>query len=135
MYKKSSSLLINKFLNTRKVVWMSHEDAVVKLPKNFKIIASTKDSKLTIIENKKKKIFGVQFHPEVTHTENGKQIFKNFLFSICKIKKDWNVKSQKKRLIKDIKDIVKTDKVICALSGGVDSSVVALLINKAIKKI
>ena len=59
---------------------MSHEDAVVKLPKNFKIIASTEKSKLTIIENTKKKIYGVQFHPEVTHTENGKQIFKIFYF-------------------------------------------------------
>ena len=66
---------------------MSHEDAVIKLPKNFRIIASTKNSKLTIIENSKKKIYGVQFHPEVTHTDNGKQIFKNFIFSICKIKK------------------------------------------------
>ena len=62
---------------------MSHEDAVVKLPKGFKIIASTRDSKLTVIENTKRKIYGVQFHPEVTHTNNGKQIFKNFLFSIC----------------------------------------------------
>ena len=67
---------------------MSHEDAVVKLPKNFKHIAYTKDSKLTIIENNKEKIYGVQFHPEVTHTENGRQIFKNFLFLICKIKKN-----------------------------------------------
>ena len=66
---------------------MSHEDAVVKLPKNFKKIASTKDSKLTIIENSINKIYGVQFHPEVTHTENGKIIFRNFLFSICKMKK------------------------------------------------
>ena len=57
---------------------MSHEDAVVKLPKGFKIIASTRDSKLTVIENTKRKIYGVQFHPEVTHTNNGKQIFKNF---------------------------------------------------------
>ncbi len=113
---------------------MSHEDAVVQLPKNFKTIASTKDSKLTIIENLKKKIYGVQFHPEVTHTDNGKQIFKNFLFSICKIKKDWSISSQKKKLIKDIKNTVKKNKVICALSGGVDSSVVALLVNKAIKK-
>ena len=86
-------------MNTTKSVWMSHEDAVVKLPKNFKVIASTKDSKLTVIENRKKKIYGVQFHPEVTHTDNGKQLFKNFLFSICKIKKKWNVVSQKKRLI------------------------------------
>ena len=66
---------------------MSHEDAVVKLPKSFKIIASTKSSKLTIIENTQKKIYGVQFHPEVTHTENGKTIFRNFIFLICKIKK------------------------------------------------
>ena len=65
---------------------MSHEDAVIKLPKNFQVIASTKNSKLTIIENKKN-LFGVQFHPEVTHTDNGKQLFKNFAFSICKIRK------------------------------------------------
>ena len=75
---------------------MSHEDAVIKLPKNFKTIASTKNSTLTIIENIKKRIYGVQFHPEVTHTDNGKQIFKNFLFSICKkSKKNWNISSQK----------------------------------------
>ena len=113
---------------------MSHEDAVVKLPKNFKIIASTRESNLTIIENTKKKLYGVQFHPEVTHTKDGQQIFKNFLFSICKIKKKWKISSQKKRLINEIKIIVGNNKVICALSGGVDSSVVALLINKAIKK-
>ena len=134
LFKKKSSLLTKNFFNLKRSVWMSHEDAVVKLPKNFKIVASTKDSKLTIIENSKNKIYGVQFHPEVTHTDNGKQIFKNFLFSICKIKKKWNIISQKKRLINEIKNNVKKDKVICALSGGVDSSVVALLINKAIKK-
>ena len=89
---------------------------------------------MTIIENSKENIFGVQFHPEVTHTENGKQIFKNFLFLICKIKKKWNVSSQKTRLIQDIKQKVGNQKVICALSGGVDSSVTALLIHKAIKK-
>ena len=134
LFKKRSSLLIKSFLSSKKLVWMSHEDAVVKLPKNFITIASTRDSKLAIIENKRKKIYGVQFHPEVTHTDNGKQIFKNFLFLICKLKKNWSIKFQKKRLIKEIKKKVKKDKVICALSGGVDSSVVALLINKAIKK-
>ena len=82
---------------------MSHEDAVVNLPKSFKTIASTKNSNLTIIENSKNKIYGVQFHPEVTHTENGRQIFKNFLFLICKIKKNWNVVSQKNNLISEIK--------------------------------
>ena len=70
----------------------------------------------------------------MTHTDSGKQIFKNFLFLICKIKKNWNIISQQKILIEEIKKKVKKDKVICALSGGVDSSVVALLINKAIKK-
>ena len=132
--KKTSSLLIKNFIKSKTSVWMSHEDAVVKLPKNFKVIASTRESNLTIIENSKKKIYGVQFHPEVTHTDNGQQIFKNFLFLICKIKKEWKISSQKNRLVKEIKNIIGKDKVICALSGGVDSSVVALLINKAIKK-
>ena len=112
---------------------MSHEDAVVKLPKNFKVIASTKDSKFTIIENTKSKIYGIQFHPEVTHTDNGNKIFSNFALDICRIKKTWNVANEKKKLIKEIKSMVKNDKVICALSGGVDSSVTALLVNKAME--
>ena len=132
--KKKSSLLTKNFFNLKNVVWMSHEDAVIKIPKNFKIVASTKDSQSTIIENVNNKIYGVQFHPEVTHTNNGQQIFKNFLFLICKIQKNWNIASQKERLIKEVRDQVKKEKVICALSGGVDSSVVALLVNKAIKK-
>ena len=134
LIKNNHSKLTKNFFKKKTTVWMSHEDAVVKLPKSFKIIASTKSSKLTIIENTKKKIYGVQFHPEVTHTENGKQIFKNFIFLICKIKKNWNVYSQKLRLINEIRLKVKNNKVVCALSGGVDSSVAALLINKAIKK-
>jgi GMP synthase (glutamine-hydrolysing) len=133
--KKKQSLLTKNFFGiNNKSVWMSHQDAVTKLPKGFKVIASTKDSKFTIIESNKKKIYGVQFHPEVTHTEKGIIIFKNFLFSICKIKKSWHVSSEINRMINDIRKTVKNDKVICALSGGVDSSVVALLIHKAIKK-
>ena len=134
IFKKCNSELTKNFFKSKSSVWMSHEDAVVKLPKNFQVTAYTKDSRLTIIENKKNKIYGVQFHPEITHTDNGKQIFKNFLFTICKIKKKWNVVSQKNKLINDVKNVVQKDKVLCALSGGVDSSVVALLINKAIKK-
>ena len=134
IFKKKNSLLTKNFFNSNQVVWMSHEDAVVKLPKNFTSIAYTKSSNLTIIENSKAKIYGVQFHPEVTHTNNGNQIFKNFLFLICKIKDKWNIASQKTKIIQEIKKTVKKDKVICALSGGVDSSVVALLVNKAIKK-
>ena len=134
IFKKKDSMLTKKFFNSKNSVWMSHEDAVIKLPKNFKVVAYTKNSKLTIIENSKKRIYGVQFHPEVTHTDNGKQIFKNFLFLICRMKKKWSVESQKNKLINEVKKTVQKEKVICALSGGVDSSVVSLLINKAIKK-
>jgi len=134
LYKKNNSLLTKNFFKKKnKFVWMSHQDAVTKLPRGFKQIASTKESKLTIIENSQNKIFGIQFLQEVTHTNNEQKNFKNFIFSICKIKKKWQVSSEKLRLIQAIKNEVKNDKVICALSGGVDSSVVALLINKAIK--
>ena len=80
IYKKKSSLLTKNFFKSKIGVWMSHEDAVVKLPENFKTIAFTKDSKLTIIENRKKNIYGVQFHPEVTHTDNEKRYLKIFCF-------------------------------------------------------
>jgi GMP synthase (glutamine-hydrolysing) len=133
---KSKNSLLTKgfFLKNKCNVWMSHQDSVYKLPKGFSKTASTKESSMTIVENKKKNIYGVQFHPEVTHTENGSIIFKNFIFNICKAKKQWKVNFEKKRIIRDIKNIVRKDKVICALSGGVDSSVVALLIHKAIGK-
>ena len=113
---------------------MSHADQVSKLPKGFKIIASSKNSNLTIIENKKKKLYGVQFHPEVTHTDKGKILLKNFLFLICKAKRNWSSKQQKFKLIKAVREQVGNVRVICALSGGVDSSVVAKLINSAIGK-
>ena len=134
IFKKKNSLLTKNFYKNKQAVWMSHEDAVVRMPRSFKTVASTKDSRLTIIENSKDKIYGVQFHPEITHTDNGKQIFKNFLFLICNVKKKWNISLHKQKLINEVKKTVKKEKVICALSGGVDSSVVALLINKAIKK-
>tara|TARA_B100001989_G_scaffold248102_1_gene221239 strand:- start:787 stop:2358 length:1572 start_codon:yes stop_codon:yes gene_type:complete len=130
--KKLSSLTKNFFKNGISKVWMSHQDAVIKLPKNFTKVASTRDSPLSIIENKKNKIYGIQFHPEVTHSIHGKVIFKNFIFNICKVKKNWKANLEKKRLINEIRKEVKNNKVVCALSGGVDSSVVALIINKAI---
>ena len=134
--KKNSSLLIKNFFGKKNInnVWMSHADQVYKLPKGFKAIASSKNSKLTIIENSQKKIYGVQFHPEVTHTDKGKILLKNFLFLICKLKKNWSSKQQKLKLIKSLKEQIGNEKVICALSGGVDSSVVAKLINAAVGK-
>jgi GMP synthase (glutamine-hydrolysing) len=132
--KKNSPLLKNFFNKKKSVVWMSHQDSVQKLPKGFSEIASTSQSKMAVIENKKKNIYGIQFHPEVTHTNNGRVIIKNFIFDICKTKKQWKLESEKKRIIKEIKQTVKNGKVICALSGGVDSSVTALLIHRAIGK-
>jgi len=135
IYKKNESLLTKNFFNKSiKKVWMSHADQVSKLPKNFKVIASSENSKFAIVEGKKDKLFGVQFHPEVTHTENGKRLISNFIFRICKIKKNWSSKDQKIKLIKEVKQQIGNNKVICALSGGVDSSVVAQLLNKAIGK-
>ncbi|RPG97940.1 MAG: glutamine-hydrolyzing GMP synthase [Candidatus Pelagibacter sp. TMED106] len=133
--KNSNSPLIKNFFSNKKSVsvWMSHQDAVTKLPLGFKKIAYTEESSLTIIENKKKKIYGIQFHPEVTHTDKGKQLIKNFVFLICKAKKNWHVQNEKQKIINQVKSVVKKDRVICALSGGIDSSVVALLIHKAIK--
>ncbi len=134
--KKRESILTKNFFNKKNInkVWMSHADQVSKLPKNFNVIASSQNSKYAIIENKKKNFYGVQFHPEVTHTENGKKLINNFIFLICKIKRNWSSKDQKIKLIKDVQNLVGKNKVICALSGGVDSSVVAQLLNKAIGK-
>jgi len=134
--KVSNSILTKNFFNKKNIsnVWMSHADQVSKMPKNFKIVASTKNSKFTIIENSIDNFYGVQFHPEVTHTRKGKILLSNFLFLICKVKKNWSTKNQKLKLIKEIKDQVGDKKVICGLSGGVDSSVVAQLLTKAIGK-
>ena len=87
LIKKRASLLTKNMSQSKNLVWMSHEDAVIKLPRNFKLVASTKILNLQLLKAQKKKIYGVQFHPEVTHTENGKQIFKNYLFSIESLKK------------------------------------------------
>ena len=136
IHKKKESLLTKSFFKNKRInkVWMSHADQVFKLPKNFNVIASSQNSKYAIIENKIKRFYGVQFHPEVTHTDNGKKLISNFIFLICKIKRNWSSKDQKIKLLKDIRNQVGENKVICALSGGVDSSVVAQLLNKAIGK-
>ena len=131
---KKSELTKDFFSKGKSNVWMSHADQVTKLPKNFKIVAQSTNSKMCIIENVEKKMFGIQFHPEVSHTIKGKLILKNFIFSICKLKKNWSSRDQKKKLIDEVRNRVGNSKVICALSGGVDSSVVAKLLSNAIGK-
>ncbi len=114
------------------VVWMSHGDRLKKLPEGFDPIAKTENSPFAAIENKDKKIWAVQFHPEVHHTEKGKEILSNFVFNICKAKAQWNMGNLAEKLIEQIKSEVGDKLVIGAISGGVDSSVVAVLMKRAI---
>jgi len=114
------------------VVWMSHGDALVKQPEGFEIIAHSANSPVCAVRSKDKRIFGVQFHPEVHHTAEGKAIINNFLREICRCKDTWNAQSFIEKQIRSIKNKVKDDEVILALSGGVDSTVAAVLLHKAI---
>ena len=134
--KVKSSLLTKNFFNKNKInnVWMSHADEVTKIPKGFKVLAKSENAKYCMIEDKANNFYGIQFHPEVTHTDNGKILIRNFIYKICKIKKNWTLKNQKNVLLKEIKKQVGRSKIICALSGGVDSSVVAKLIFNAVGK-
>ncbi|WP_038057702.1 glutamine-hydrolyzing GMP synthase [Thermodesulfobacterium hydrogeniphilum] len=114
-------------------VWMSHSDRIEKLPEGFYTLAKTEHSPFAAVAHKIKPIYGVQFHPEVAHTEIGLQIFKNFVFEICKCQADWNMPSFIEKTVEEIRHKVKAnERVICALSGGIDSTVTALLVHKAI---
>ena len=114
-------------------VWMSHGDKVETVPENFEIIASSKDCNAAGFQNKSQNIFGLQFHPEVTHTDQGKKILTNFIFKVCQCTKNWSTSDIIKSMLENIQEKVKDEKVLLGLSGGVDSSVVAMLLNKAIK--
>ena len=128
--KKQGKIL--KGLSKEEQVWMSHGDLVINLPSDFEILASTDACKIAAFENNAKKLYGIQFHAEVAHTLSGNKILKNFVFNICKSTKDWEIKNLSKKLIKEIKKEVGNNSVIMGVSGGVDSTVAATLINKAI---
>ena len=123
-----------KLKNKQHFVWMSHGDKAIKLPKHFKTIATSKNSKFVGIENKDLNIYGLQFHPEVVHTIQGEKILNNFIIHVCKTKPTWSMQNYLKTQITKIKNDVKKDHVICGLSGGVDSMVTAAIISKAINK-
>jgi len=114
------------------LVWASHGDQVGKLNDDFIKLAETKTCPFAAVRHKKKKFFGVQFHPEVTHTPKGPVILKNFLYDICRCSGDWKMSDFVSEKIVSIRKQVGSDKIICGLSGGVDSSVVASLVHKAI---
>ena len=129
---KKDSLIFNNIPDNT-IVWMSHADHVNKMAEGFEIIAHT-DSSISAIENKDKKIYAFQYHPEVTHSEHGFEMLKNFVFEIAGAKKNWSMENYIETTVKEIKEKVGDKKVILGLSGGVDSSVAAMLINKAIGK-
>jgi GMP synthase (glutamine-hydrolysing) len=128
--KKTDDLL--KGIKDNDIIWMSHQDRIFKMPEGFISIAGSDNSPYAAIKKQDEKIYGVQFHPEVHHTPKGKRILKNFLYNICKAKDLFSPKSFVELSIEKIRKEVGDDNVICGLSGGVDSSVVATLIHKAI---
>ncbi len=113
-------------------VWMSHGDSVVALPDGYRALASTARCHVAAIGNPEKKIYGVQFHPEVVHTEHGRTVLDNFLHEIAALGRDWKMESFLDSAVRDIRERVGSDKAICALSGGVDSAVAATLVARAI---
>lgn len=112
--------------------WMSHGDTIVKQPRGFRIIGSTTNTKIGATEHVKKKFYGLQFHPEVVHTPQGKRMLRNFLLAICGCRKTWTMQSFIKHTVQEINDTVGDKRVILGLSGGVDSSVTALLLHNAV---
>lgn len=127
----SHCLLFNT-LPSKGVTWMSHGDFVKKIPDGFKISAKTEHCETAAIFDDERHFYGLQFHPEVEHTENGKEIIRKFLDQICHAKGDWTMNDYSSSIIAKLKNDLKDDKVILALSGGVDSSVAAVLLSKAI---
>ncbi len=115
-------------------VWMSHADTIASVPDNFDVIASTSAVKVAAFKLKDENIFGIQFHPEVTHTEHGKELLRNFVVHICACAQDWTPDAFVESTIAELQEKLGDDKVVMALSGGVDSSVAGVLVHKAIGK-
>jgi GMP synthase (glutamine-hydrolysing) len=127
----TQSLLFSE-LASKQTVWMSHNDAVTAAPAGFRTVASTQGSPVASFEDPQRRLFGVQFHPEVSHTSQGTEVLKNFLFKGCGLMPSWTMTSIIEQAIEGVRSAVGDGRVVCALSGGVDSSVAAALVQRAV---
>ncbi len=125
---------LSKDIPQTSVCWMSHTDRVTALPAGFEVLAATQSGPFTAFGDLKKKIYGVQFHPEVVHSEYGNKLLENFLYEVCGAHGDWTMKGFVAEQVQKIKDRVGDKKVLCAMSGGVDSAVAATLVHRAVGK-
>ena len=128
----NSNLFHSFDMNKDEKVWMSHGNRIDRVPEGFMAIASSSNSPVAAMADHEKKLFGVQFHPEVAHTPNGLKILNNFIFRICGCKPSWTMESFVKQTVRDLQEKIGDNRVVCALSGGVDSTVTAILLNRAI---
>ncbi len=127
------STKLTEELHNNFTVWMSHSDSVVELGDEYIECAVSENGQTAIVKHKDKEIYGVQFHLEVTHTNNGIMILENFAIDICGASRDWSLEKYFEKIQKDLKETIKDDKVLCAISGGVDSTVVGVLLNSVLK--
>ena len=132
--KLNKNNILFKDIEEHNISWMSHTDYVAEVPEGFVVTADTSECPVAGMANDLRKLYGVQFHPEVEHTPFGRKMISNFLFEVCGVKGDWTMSSFAQRKIAEIKEVVGDKKVLCALSGGVDSSVAAVLVHKAVGK-